>query len=106
GTVEYRGNQSVDVRFKLVDEADSMVIWSRAFENLTGSQDSGAIERSIILELATTVVQPFGVISANDRAKRFAGGGLDPRYQCVLEAGDALRSFDPLAHVRTRDRLE
>jgi hypothetical protein len=106
GTIEYRGNQCVDVRFKLVDEADSTVIWSRAFENLAGSRDSGAIERSIILELATTIVQPFGVISANDRAKRFAGGGLDPRYQCLVEAGDALRSYDPLAHVRIRDRLE
>jgi tetratricopeptide (TPR) repeat protein len=106
GTVEYRGKQTVDVRFKLVDEADSTVIWSRAFENLTGSHDGGASERSIILELATSLVQPFGVISANDRAKHFAGGGLDPRYQCLLEAGDALRSFDPLAHVRIRDRLE
>jgi adenylate cyclase len=106
GTVEYRGNQIVDVRFKLIDESDATVVWSRAFEQLSGAKDSGAIGRSIILELATVIVQPFGVISANDRAKRLAANSLDPRYQSLLEAGDALRSYDRLAHVRARDRLE
>jgi len=107
GTVEYRGDRSVDLRFKLVDESDSTVTWSRALAGITGL-DNGrdGIERKIILELATSIVQPFGVISANDRAKRMTSSALDPRYQCLLEAGDALRSFDPDAHVRVRDRLE
>jgi len=92
--------------FKLVDESDSTVTWSRALAGITGL-DNGrdGIERKIILELATSIVQPFGVISANDRAKRMTSSALDPRYQCLLEAGDALRSFDPDAHVRVRDRL-
>jgi tetratricopeptide (TPR) repeat protein len=106
GTIEYRGNESVDLRFKLVDESDSTVIWSRALEKLSGVGDGGDSERKIILELAGAIVQPFGVISANDRAKRLAGNTLDPRYQCLLEAGDALRSFEPEAHVRVRDQLE
>ena len=36
GMVEYRGNQSVDLRFKLTDESDATVIWSRVFEKLSG----------------------------------------------------------------------
>jgi adenylate cyclase len=106
GTIDYRGNGSVDVRFKLVDESDATVVWSRAFERLAENGGSGDVERSIILELATAIVQPFGVISANDRAKRVGTGVLDPRYCCLLEGGDALRSFDPAAHVKVRDGLE
>ena len=52
------------------------------------------------------MVQPFGVISANDRAKRLGTNLLDPRYCCLLEGGDALRSFDPAAHARVREGLE
>ena len=99
---EYRGNRSVDLRFKLTDESGATVIWSRAFEKLSG--DDGEAERRIVLELGNTLVQPFGVTFANDRAKRFAV--LDPRYQAVLDTADVLRSFDPAGHVRTRDRLE
>jgi tetratricopeptide (TPR) repeat protein len=105
GTVEYRG-QSVDLRFKLIDESDQTVIWSRAFEKLSGAEDNGEIERGIIRELANAIAQPFGVISANDRAKRLASNSLDPRYRALFEAGDALRSFDPAAHTRARARLE
>ena len=104
GAVEYRGNETVDLRFKLVDESDATVIWSRAFEKLSG--DDGTIERHMLLELCSAIVQPFGVISANDRAKRFATQEIDPRYAALIEAADALRSFDPEAHARARERLE
>ena len=104
GALEYRGDRTVDLRFKLVDESDQTVIWSRAFEKLSG--EDGAIERHILLELSGAIVLPFGVISANDRAKRLGTGELDPRYEALIEAADALRSFEPDAHVRTRDRLE
>ena len=29
GTVEYRGAETVDLRFRLVDKADETVVWSR-----------------------------------------------------------------------------
>jgi tetratricopeptide (TPR) repeat protein len=106
GTIEYRGNGLVDVRFKLVDESDATVIWSRAFERLSDADGGGETERNIIRELATALVQPYGVISANDRAKRLGTNLLDPRYACLLEGGDALRSFDPAAHARAREGLE
>ena len=99
--VEYRGNRSVDLRFKLTDELDGTVIWSRAFEKLP--EDEGT-ERRVVFELGNALVQPYGVTFANDRTKRFAM--LDPRYQALLDAADVLRSFDPAGHVRARDRLE
>ena len=99
---EYRGNGSVDLRFKLTDESDATVIWSRVFEKLSG--EDGDAERRVVLELGNTLVQPYGVTFANDRVKRFAA--LDPRYRALLDAADVLRSFDPAGHVRARDRLE
>src|ERR1043165_2217444 len=105
GVVEYRG-ETVDLRFRLIDESDATVIWSRSFEGLSCDENCEATEQEVILQLATTIVQPFGVISANDRAKRLATGKLDMRYRCLLEAGDALRTYDPAAHVRVRAGLE
>ena len=105
GVVEYRGD-TVDLRFRLIDESDATVIWSRSFERLSCVEDCEQTEHDVILQLATTIVQPFGVISANDRAKRLGTGKLDMRYCCLLEAGDALRSYDPAAHVRVCRELE
>jgi len=105
GVIEYRGD-TVDLRFRLIDESDATVIWSRSFEGLSCTEDCERTEQEIILQLATTIVQPFGVISANDRAKRISTGKLDVRYCCLLEAGDALRTYDPAAHARVREGLE
>jgi tetratricopeptide (TPR) repeat protein len=105
GVIEYRG-ETVDLRFRLIDESDATVIWSRSFEGLSCTEDCEKTEQEIILQLATTIVQPFGVISANDRAKRLASGKLDMRYCCLLEAGDALRTYDPAANARVREGLE
>jgi len=105
GTIEYRGNGTVDLRFRLVDESDARVIWSRLFDGLSG-EDSSAVEHRIIIELATIIVQPYGIIWAYDRARQRAGSGADPRYRCLIDAGEAFRSFDPAEHVRIRDELE
>ena len=105
GVIEYRG-ETVDLRFRLIDESDATVIWSRAFEDISCTDDCEEIEQDIILRLATTIVQPFGVITANDRAKRLSTGKLDMRYCCLLEAGDALRTYDPAANARVREGLE
>src|SRR4029077_524312 len=105
GVVGYRGD-TVGLRFRLIDESDATVIWSRSFERLSCVEDCEQTEHDVILQLATTIVQPFGVISANDRAKRLGTGKLDVRYCALLEAGDALRSYDPAAHVRVRAELE
>ncbi|MGB9366268.1 MAG: hypothetical protein WCE79_09675, partial [Xanthobacteraceae bacterium] len=105
GVVEYRG-ETVDLRFRLIDESDATVIWSRSFEGISCTEDCEKTEQEIILQLATIIVQPFGVISANDRARRLSTGKLDMRYCCLLEVGDALRTYDPAAHLRVREGLE
>jgi tetratricopeptide (TPR) repeat protein len=106
GVVEYRGDLTVDLRFKLVDESEATVVWSRSFDKLSGAEGSGDIEHKLILELASALVQPYGVIMAHDRAKRLSPDSLDPRYRGLLQAGEAFRTFDPAALVHVRDRLE
>ena len=106
GTVEYRGDQTLDLRFKLVDEADSTVIWSRQFDKVSGADGNSDVEFKLLLELASVIIQPYGVITSNDRARHLAGSSLDPRYRACLEAGEAFRSFDPESHVRARESLE
>ena len=106
GTVEYRGDQTIDIRFKLIDEADATVIWSRAFERLSCLEGRDAVEESILLELATTVVQPFGVVWSHERAKQFATQAGDPRCRALIEAGELFRSFDPAEHESARASLE
>ena len=101
GTVEYRGDQTVDLRFKLVDESDATVIWSRAFEKMSGKDDDG-IERQLILQLANALVQPFGVIWARDRGRQLAMLGGDPRYVCMIDAAEVIKSFDPAGNARIR----
>ena len=49
---------SVDLRFKLIDESDATVIWSRVFEKLLGT-GRRETERSVMLELGNTLVQPY-----------------------------------------------
>lgn len=105
-TIEYRGNQTIDLRFKLVDESDATVIWSRLFDKIPLAENNAEVEFKIILELATALIEPYGVIGAHDRARRLASGTVDPRYRCLLDAGEAFRSFDPAAHARARECLE
>jgi tetratricopeptide (TPR) repeat protein len=105
GTVEYRGEETVDLRFRLVDESDATVIWSRAFEKMSG-KDNDDIERPLILQLANALVQPFGVIWARDRGRQLAMLGGDPRYVCMIDAAEVIKSFDPAGNARIRRELE
>jgi len=101
GALEYR-DETVSLRFRLVDKTDETVIWSRTFEARSGDS-STEVERNIILELATSIVQRFGIIWSHERARQFASDAGDARYRALMEAGDALRAFDPL---RARGELE
>jgi adenylate cyclase len=105
GTVEYRGEETVDLRFRLIDESDATVIWSRAFEKMSGKDDRD-IERHLIIQLANALVQPFGVIWARDRGRQLAMLGGDPRYVCMIDAAEVIKSFDPAGNARIRDELE
>src|SRR5262249_45471950 len=98
GSVEYLEN-SVGLRFRLIDAGDGSVVWTRELEVATSEEPAAAQER-IVRELAATLVQPFGVIFAHGRVKSLGAGLGDPRYRAVLEAAESFRSFDPAQHAR------
>jgi tetratricopeptide (TPR) repeat protein len=104
GTLEYR-DEAVCLRFRLVDKADETVIWSRSFEHQAGENHS-EIERQLIRDLSTSIVQRFGIIWSHERARQFAADAGDPRYRALIQAGEAFRSFDLAAYARARTELE
>lgn len=104
GTLEYRG-EGVTLRFRLVDKTDETVIWSRAFEARPG-ESAAEIEHNVILELAATVAQRFGVIWSHERARQLKSDAGDPRYRALIAAGEAVRSFDKAAYPQVRAELE
>jgi tetratricopeptide (TPR) repeat protein len=106
GSIEYLPDSTMTVRFRLVETATGNVVWSRAFERLSRARDPAAAEDSIVLELAMTLLQPFGVIRSHERIKQLATGDGDPRYRCVIDSSEALRSYDPDQHARARGCLE
>jgi TolB-like protein len=104
GAVEYRDAQT-DVLFRLIDTAESKVVWSRVFEQDSTTND-GVAEESIVISLANALFQSYGVIRARDRAKQLASSAGDPRYRCILEAADAVRSSEANERDRARICLE
>jgi TolB-like protein len=106
GSMELHPDRSATVSFRLIDSTDSTVIWSKSYDRLATAPDWSIAEGAIVQDLAATLLQPFGVIHSRDRIKVLATGAGDPRYRCVLEASESLRSFDSEEHVRARDCLE
>ncbi len=106
GSVEYRGDGTTSVRFRLLDNSDGTVHWARVFDRLRAGEDRAATEDAIVTELAAVLVQPFGVIRAHSRRKHLATGAGDPRYRGIVEASESFRSFDRDQHMRARASLE
>jgi tetratricopeptide (TPR) repeat protein len=105
GSLDY-GATATTLRFQLVDAAESTIAWTRDFVYPAAAPDQGAAEDEIVVALTSALLQSYGVIRARDRAKHLASPAGDPRYRCVLEAADSLRSPDPAAHDRARSCLE
>jgi tetratricopeptide (TPR) repeat protein len=105
GSIEYRGGNT-HVRCRLLDATDNLVAWSRIFERPASADGPAADEDAIVIELAVTLMQPFGVVRARERVRHLANGGGDPRYRAIVEASESFRSFDPAQHVQARDHLE
>jgi adenylate cyclase len=104
GAIDHRDAQT-SVLFRLIDTAEGSVVWSRLFERVSAADD-GLAEEGIVVSLANALLQSYGVIRARDRSKHLASNAGDPRYRCILEAADALRSMDPAVRDRARDCLE
>ncbi len=107
GSIEYLDDRTTTARFNLQDARSGAIIWSGSYERIPGEvgQGRGAEDR-IVLDLAAKLLQPFGVIRSHDRAEQLAGGSADPRYRCVIEASDALRTIDPADDMRARACLD
>ena len=106
GSVEYADDGAARLLFRLIDVSDGSIVWSRVFDRVLGGDDKAAAEERIVRELAGTLLQPFGVIYAYQRAKVLDGTLTDPRYRCLVEVIDSFRSFDPAQQERGRDCLE
>jgi TolB-like protein len=106
GSVEYRDDDTIQVRFRLLDGKTHAAVWSQVFDKLPRKESRAAAEDVIITELCAVLVQPYGVIRSQERIKQIATGTGDPRYRAFLEASDALRSFDHDQHIRARSELE
>ncbi|HEY6256533.1 MAG TPA: hypothetical protein VIY51_12145 [Xanthobacteraceae bacterium] len=106
GAMEIHPDRTATVSFRLLDSADRTVVWSKTFDRLPTTPDWSLAVDAIVRDTAATLLQPFGVIHSRGRIKELATGAGDPRYRCVLDASDSLRSFDADAHMRARRCLE
>jgi tetratricopeptide (TPR) repeat protein len=100
GAIEYRDGQP-SAQFRLVDAAEGKVVWTRSFEGVAAASDG-----EIVRALTEALLQSYGVIRARDRAKHLVSGSGDPRYRCILEAADSLRTLNRNEHERARKCLE
>jgi tetratricopeptide (TPR) repeat protein len=93
-----------NIWFRLVDGADGTVVWSRNFEGIAALTVAEADE--IVIALANSLLQAYGVVRSRDRARYLASGAGDPRYRCMLEATLSISTADRADHDRARDCLE
>ncbi len=91
---------------RLTSSAEGKVVWSRTFEHVHRADEAGVTGNSIVISLTNSLLQSYGVIRARDRAKQLASNTGDPRYRCILEAADAMRTADRAAHDLARTCLE
>jgi len=106
GFIEYLDDGTAIPRFRLVDTSIDMVVWTRSFDPVAPSVGREAAEQAIVQQLASTLLQGFGVIRSYEFAKGQTTTSRDPRYRCLLVTYEAFRSFDSAAHDRARGCLE
>ena len=104
GAVEYRDGRAT-VQFRLIDVGEGRVVWSRSFDALSAANE-GINEEHIVSALTEALLQSYGVIRSRDRAKHLVSNEGDPRYRCILEAADSLRTLSRTEHDRARACLE
>jgi len=104
--VEYHGDGGATVSFRLRDVAEGVEAWSRTFDRIAAGQARAAAENALVLELASSLLQPFGIVRSREHNKYLANTGGDPRARCLLLAADSFRSFDLAEHTAARACLE
>ncbi len=105
GVLDYQDVQT-NALFRVIDVAQGKVVWSRTFDRIPPSRAQGEAEDFVVVALANALLQSYGAIRSHDRAKHLTSSAGDPRYRCILEAADAIRSNDPATRDRARVCLE
>ena len=105
GTLEY-ANDVANAWFTLTSTAENKVVWSSTYERVQPPGGKGLTEDAVVLSLTNSLLQSYGVIRARDRAIQLASGAGDPRYRCVLQAADSMRTADRATHELARTCLE
>jgi TolB-like protein/tetratricopeptide (TPR) repeat protein len=105
GSVDYAEDGTAHLLFRLIDVADDKLVWSRTFDRLPPGDDQSAAEEQVVRELAGTLLQPFGVIYAHQRAKVLNGAVTDPRYRCLTDVIESFATFDSDQQIRGYDCL-
>ncbi len=95
GSIEYHSDDATSIRFRLLDLGEGNVVWAKSFESSTLTNSYALSEDEIAGELAGTLLWIYGVISSHERIKHLSTGTGDARYRCLLEAFDAIRSYEP-----------
>jgi tetratricopeptide (TPR) repeat protein len=106
GLIEYDADGGATVSFRLRDIADGIEVWSRTFDWITSGPARTTAENALMLELASSLMQPFGIVRSREHTKFLANPGGDPRARCLLLAADSFRSFDLAEHEAARACLE
>lgn len=105
GAIEY-ADDAATVWFTLASTAENKVVWSNTFERVQPPGGKGLTEDSVVVALTNSLLQSYGVIRARDRAHQLASNLGDPRYRCVLQAADSMRTADVQSHELARACLE
>jgi TolB-like protein len=107
---EYDEDTTTVLNFRLIDEADGAIVWSRTFGPVHPGDKQGRTEDAITRDVATALAQPLGIIHACERDKQHE---LDPRHACVIATYDYLvgtfsepGNHEMTIHARLRGSLE
>jgi tetratricopeptide (TPR) repeat protein len=90
----------------LLDVSDGTIAWTQAFERSDVATDRSAAEDEIVVSVADALLQFYGVVFARDRVRQLASPAGDPRYRCVLDTTEYIRSYEMAAYDRVRSCLE
>jgi tetratricopeptide (TPR) repeat protein len=104
-TLEYRTDGTVRLLVLLDDVTAGTIIWANIFDAGRFEKYNDDIEDVLVGDIATMLAQPYGVIYAEEVAKK-AVDGVAERYGCWLQMLELRRIENPELAERTRACLE
>ena len=103
GTVRYDGRGAL-LFVQLIDTANDAIVWTRQYDHPI-KPDPHRQNGLIALDVARTLLDPFGVVQARERVKLATADPTKHTYVCILDANEYLRSFNPSEYQPVHDCL-